>query len=71
MTTKVDNLYLVQNRNGTLDTMICGPSMAGMISRATSSGRGGVASVSHISTLVPWDLRSEELYFSGYSQSEN
>lgn len=70
MKTLVDNLYLVRNRNGSVDTVACGPLMAGIISRATGSTKGGVESITQISKLVPWDLRSEELSFN-YVQSEN
>jgi hypothetical protein len=70
MTTLVDNLYLVRNRNGTVDTMTCGPQMAGMISRATSSTKGGTDEITQISSLTPWDLQAEELRFD-YAASVN
>jgi hypothetical protein len=70
MTTLVDNLYLVRNRNGTVDTVTCGPQMAGMISGATSSLKGGTDEITQISSLTPWDLQAEHLNFT-YKQSPN
>lgn len=69
--TLVDNLYVVKNGNGTIDTMQCRDlRMVKWIANATSSPRGGVKEVVQISVLENLDLDSTELSFD-YKHSMN
>lgn len=67
----VDNLYIVQNGNGTVDTMQCRDlRMVKWLANATQSPRGGVQELTQVSVLERIDLDSHELRFT-FVQSNN
>jgi len=69
--TLIDNLYVVQNGNGTVDTMMCRDiRMGAALAGAVGGTRGGVRDVAQISVLEDLDLDSQELRFN-YRTSMN
>lgn len=71
VSTLVENLYVVQNGNGTVDTMICRDiRMGAALAGAIGGTRGGVRDVAQISILEGLELESIELRFD-YKTSMN
>ncbi len=69
--TLVDSLYVLQNRNGTVDTISCPSSEAAKwYAETTGAFQGGNKNVVQVSTLSGLDLVASELKFD-YHQSLN
>jgi len=67
----VDSLYVLQNRNGTVDTILCPNTEATKwFAETTGAFQGGNKNVIQISVLSGLDLVASELKFD-YHQSMN
>ena len=68
---ELENLYLIRNGNGTVDTMVCNDlRMVEWAATAAGCTRGGIQELTQVPAYTKIDLDSTELKFA-YRTSQN